>query len=120
MEIAYWIVAGLLGLFYVYSGGKKVVQSKEQLAPMMGWVDTVPMGVVRIVGVLEVAGVAGLLLPPLTGVVPALAIVAALGFLVLQVLATGLHLSRGEARVTGLNVALIVLAGAAAWLATAF
>ena len=59
------------------------------------------------------------MLPPLTGVAPWLALVSALGFLVLQVLATGLHLSRGEARVIGLNLALIVLAGAAAWLAVA-
>jgi len=120
VQIAYWTVAGLLGLFYLYAGGKKLVQSKEQLAPMMGWVDTIPMGVVRLIGVLEVAGVAGLLLPPLTGIAPALAIVTALGYVVLQVLATGLHLSRGEGRVTGLNVVLVVLAGVAAWLATAF
>jgi DoxX-like family len=118
MKIAYWIVAGLLGVFYLYAGGKKVAQSKEQLAPMMGWVDTVPMWLVRLIGVVEILGVAGLVLPPLTGIAPALAMLAALGFVVLQVLATGLHLSRGEARVTGLNVALIALAGAAAWLAT--
>ncbi|MER5896498.1 DoxX family protein [Streptomyces sp. NPDC001876] len=118
MEIAYWIVAGLLGVFYLYAGGKKVAQRKEQLAPMMGWVDTVPMRLVRIIGVVEILGAAGLVLPPLTGIAPVLAVVAALGFLVLQVLATGLHLSRGEVRETGLNVALVVLAGVAAWLAT--
>ncbi|WP_406394392.1 DoxX family protein [Streptomyces sp. NBC_00887] len=118
MEIAYWIVAGLLGVFYLYAGGKKVAQRKEQLAPMMGWVDTVPMPLVRIIGAVEILGAAGLVLPPLTGIAPVLAVLAALGFLVLQVLATGLHLSRGEVRETGLNVALIVLAGVAAWLAT--
>jgi hypothetical protein len=118
MKIAYWIVAGLLAVFYLYAGGKKVAQSKEQLAPMMGWVDTVPMSLVRLIGVVEILGVAGLVLPPLTGIAPVVAVLAALGFVVLQILATGLHLSRGEARVTGLNVALIALAGAAAWLAT--
>jgi hypothetical protein len=118
VQVAYWIVAGLLALFYAYAGGKKLAQSKEALEPMMGWVDTIPMGVVRLIGVVELLGVVGLVLPPLTGVAPWLALVAALGFLVLQVLATGLHLSRGEAKVTWLNLALIVLAGAAAWLAT--
>lgn len=120
MVVAYWIVAGLLGLFYLYAGGKKVAQSKEQLAPMMGWVDTVPMPVVRLIGGAEILGVAGLILPPATGIMPALAIAAATGFAVLQVLAAGLHLSRGEGKVTGLNVALIVAAAVAAWLATAF
>jgi uncharacterized ion transporter superfamily protein YfcC len=36
MEIAYWIVAALLAVFYLYAGGKKVAQSREQLQPMMG------------------------------------------------------------------------------------
>ena len=120
MVVAYWIVAGLLGLFYLYAGVKKVAQSREQLAPMMSWVDTIPMPVVRLIGVVEILGVAGLVLPPLTGIAPVLAIAAAAGLVVLHVLAAGLHLSRGEARVTGLNAALIVLAAVSAWLATAF
>ncbi|NNN37509.1 DoxX family protein [Streptomyces sp. S3(2020)] len=120
MVVAYWIVAALLGLFYLYAGGKKIAQSQEELAPMMGWVDTVPMPAVRLVGAVEILGVAGLVLPPLTGIAPVLAVLAAVGFVVLQVLAAGLHLSRGEAKDTGLNVVLIALAGVAAWLATAF
>lgn len=118
MRIAYWIVAGVLAVFYLYAGGKKVVQTKEQLAPMMGWVDTVPMAAVRVIGVVELLGAAGLVLPPLTGIAPVLALLAAIGFLVLQVLATALHLSRGEPNVTGLNAVLIALAGVTAWLAT--
>jgi DoxX-like family len=118
MEIAYWIVAGLLAGFYLYAGGKKVAQSKEELEPMMAWVDTVPLWLVRLIGVVEILGAAGLVLPPLTGIAPVLAIVAAVGLLILQVLATGLHLSRGEVRNIGLNVVLIVLAGVTAWLAT--
>jgi hypothetical protein len=117
--ISYWIVAALLGLFYLYAGGKKIAQSKEQLAPMMGWVDTVPMSVVRLIGAVEILGAAGLILPPLTGIAPGLALTAAIGFVVLQVLAAALHLSRGEVKETGLNWVLILLAAAAAWLATA-
>jgi hypothetical protein len=47
-------------------------------------------------------------------------LVAAIGYVVLQVLATGLHWSRGERKETTLNLVLIVLAGLAAWLATVF
>jgi hypothetical protein len=120
VKIAYWIIAGLLGLFYLYAGGKKLSQTNEQLAPMMGWVDTVPMLVVRLIGVIEVLGVAGLILPPLTGIAQVMAMVGAIGFVVLQVLATGLHVSRGEAKVTTLNFGLIALAGVAVWLSTAW
>ncbi|MEV4536221.1 DoxX family protein [Asanoa sp. NPDC049518] len=120
MVIAYWIVAGLLGLFFLFAGGKKIVQSQEQLAPMMGWVDVVPMALVRVIGAVEVLGAIGLILPPSTGIAPVLALAAAVGFVVLQVLATALHVSRGEIKETGLNAALIALAATAAWLATTF
>ena len=59
MVVGYWIVAGLLALLYLYAGAKKIVQSQEQLAPMMGWVDTVPMPVVRFIGAVEIVGAAG-------------------------------------------------------------
>lgn len=118
MEIAYWIVAGLLAVFYLYAGGKKVVQSQQQLLPMMGWVDTVPMPLVRTIGVLEVLGSIGLILPPLTGVAPALAVAAAIGLVLIQVGGIVVHVRRGEARLIGLNIALLVAAAAAAWLGT--
>jgi hypothetical protein len=118
MEIAYWIVAGVLGAFYLYSGGLKLLRSKEQLAPTMGWVDRVPMPAVRLIGAVEVLGVLGLVLPPLTGVATGLALAAAVGFVVLQLCATGLHLSRGEAKQIGLNVGLLVIAAVTVWLAT--
>jgi len=57
--------------------------------------------------------------PPLTGVAPVLALVAAIGFAVLQVLATGVHLWRREVKEIGLNIVLLALAAVAARLATA-
>lgn len=117
MTIAYWIIAGLLAAFYLYSGGMKVVQSREQLRPMMAWVDRTPMWLVRTIGGLELLGAAGLILPPLTGIAPGLALVAAIGFVVLQILATGVHLARGE-KMVALNATLIVMAGVTVWLAT--
>jgi hypothetical protein len=118
MEIAYWIVAALLALFYLYAGGKKVAQGQRQLRPMMAWVDQIPMPLVHTIGVLEVLGAAGLILPPLTGIAPGLAIAAAVGLVLIQVGGIVVHLSRGEARQIGLNIALLVAAAAAAWLAT--
>ncbi|MFE3456520.1 DoxX family protein [Nocardiopsis aegyptia] len=118
MVVAYWIVAALLALFYLYAGGKKVAQSQERLLPMMGWVDTVPMPLVRTIGVLELLGVAGLVLPPLTGIAPWLAVAAATGFALLQVGGTIVHLSRGETRQIGLNLVLLVAAAVLAWLGT--
>jgi hypothetical protein len=110
MDIAYWILAALLAAFYLYAGGKKLVQSRERLRPMMGWVDRVPMPLVRTIGVLEVLGAVGLVLPRLTGVAPWLSVAAAVGLALIQVGGIAVHLSRGEARLIGLNVALLVAA----------
>ena len=118
MELAYWIVAGLLAVFYLYAGGKKVTQSQEQLQPMMGWVDRVPMPMVRTIGTLEILGAAGLILPPLTGIAPWLAVAAAIGFVLIQVGGISLHLSRGEAKLIGLNIVLLALAAVTVWLGT--
>jgi hypothetical protein len=118
MTVAYWVIAALLALLYLYSGGVKVLQSPDQLRPMMGWIDAVPLRLVRTIGLLEVLGALGLVLPPLTGIAPALALAAAVGLGLIQVGGISLHLSRGEAKLIGLNIALLVLAGVEIWLAT--
>ncbi|TQS46110.1 DoxX family protein [Cryptosporangium phraense] len=118
MEIAYWIVAGLLAVFYLYAGGQKVLRSQDQLRPMMGWVDQVGMPLTRTIGVLEVLGAIGLILPPLTGIAAWLAVAAAIGLVLVQAGGIVTHLLRGEVKVIGLNVVLLALAAVAAWLAT--
>jgi hypothetical protein len=118
MRLAYWIVAALLALLYVYSGALKITRSKDQLRPMMAWVDGMPLHYVRTIGVLEVLAAIGLILPPLTGIAVGLALAAAVGLAFLQVGALWLHLSRGEAKVTPLNLVLLALAVVAIWLST--
>ncbi|MGW5738559.1 MULTISPECIES: DoxX family protein [Streptomyces] len=116
-HVAYWIVAGLLSLFYLYGGGVKVVRSREQLRPMMAWVDSTPMPAVRAIGLTEVLGALGLILPPLTGIAPWLALAAAIGFVILQLGATRVHLRRGDRHIA-LNITLLLTAAVASWLAT--
>jgi hypothetical protein len=118
MRTAYWIVAALLAVLYLYSGALKILRSKDQLRPMMGWVDAMPLRGVRTIGTLEVLGALGLILPPLTGIAPGLAFAAAIGFVFIQVGALALHVSRGEMKVIGLNIGLLALAVVAVWLAT--
>ncbi|MFF7241831.1 DoxX family protein [Streptomyces collinus] len=117
MNIAYGIVAGLLALFYFYAGTLKVIRSRERLRPMMAWVDRVPLSAVRALGTVEVLGATGLVLPPLTGVAPALAPAAAIGFVLLQTGAIAVHLTGGDHRIA-LNIGLVAAAAVTAWLAT--
>lgn len=117
MNIAYWIVAGLLALFYFYAGTLKVIRSRDQLRPMMAWVDRIPLPALRALGAVEILGAAGLVLPPLTGTAPWPASAAAIGFVLLQTGAIAVHLTGEDRRIT-LNVALTATAAVTAWLAT--
>ncbi|MFI5671113.1 DoxX family protein [Streptomyces sp. NPDC051704] len=114
MNIAYWIVAGPLALFYFYAGALKVIRSPDRLRPMMAWVDHVPLPALRALGTVEVLGATGLILPPLTGIAPSLAPAAAIGFVLLQAGAITVHLTGGDRRIA-LNAGLIVTAAAAVW-----
>jgi len=116
MKVAYWVIAGLLAAIYGFGGLKKLVQSQDQLRPMMGWVDAMPMSRVRMIGLVEVLGAVGVIVPALTGVAPGVAVAAAIGLALIQIGAFRLHLSRHELTDLPLNSVLLVLAAAAAWL----
>ena len=118
MTFAYWIVAGMLAAFYLYSGGLKVTRSKDQLRPMMQWVDGMPLPMIRTIGALELLGAIGLILPPLFGIAPMLATLAAMGLALIQFGAITLHLLRQEADQIWLNIVLLTLAIVTIWLAT--
>lgn len=117
MNIVYWIVAGLLALFYLYGGTLKVIHSPDRLRPMMAWVDRISLPALRTLGTIEVLGATGLVLPPLTGVMPSLAVAAAIGFVLLQIGAIVVHLTGGDRRIA-LNVALATAAAVTIWPAT--
>ncbi|MEN0084681.1 MAG: DoxX family protein [Leifsonia sp.] len=93
MLIAYWIVAGLLALAYFAAGTQKAFRAPDKLvASGIGWAKDMPLPAVRLIGVAEVLGAVGLILPPLTGIAPILAPIAAVGLVVLQVAAIVFHL----------------------------
>src|SRR5438067_13776044 len=73
-----WVLQGLLALVFLLTGVRKLVRSDEQTraAP---WVGNTPSVVVRVIGVLEILGAIGVVLPALTGILPWLTPVAAVG-----------------------------------------
>jgi hypothetical protein len=96
------------------------VRTKDQLRPLMGWIDTVPLRLVRTIGALEVLGAVALVLAPLISAVSGLTLAAAAGFVCLQVGAISLHVRRGEGKLVGFNISPLILAGVAIWLSTAW
>ena len=76
---------------------------------------SIPRELRRVIGLIDLAGGIGILLPALTRILPRLTVMAALGCAVLQVFALTFHLSRGEAVVTPLNFVLLALALFVLW-----
>ena len=118
MTIAYWITAGLLAFVYLLSGGMKVVRNKGALLSSgQNWVKNVNPAMPKIVGLLEVLGAVGVIIPPLTGIAVVLAPVAAIGLAFVQVVAIVVHVRLGETKQLAVNVVLLALAVSVAVLA---
>ena len=81
MNIALWIVQGLLAAMYLMAGSMKVFQTAKFKADKnTAWASERLDGFVRFVGTVELLGVFGLILPLATGILPWLTPLAALGF----------------------------------------
>ncbi|HYH29616.1 MAG TPA: DoxX family protein [Pseudonocardia sp.] len=117
MNLALWIVAGLLALVYLAAGAGKLVVPKEKLAaaPGGGWVDDFSAGSVKAIGLVEVLAALGLILPAVTGVAPVLVPLAALGLVLLMGGAAVVRLRRHEVTPLVADLAYLVLAGFVAW-----
>jgi uncharacterized membrane protein len=115
LNIALWAAQILLAAAFGLFGSMKATQPLDQIGEMMKWVPTMAPMFVRILGTLEVLGAVGLILPSLTRIMPKLTVAAALCFIILQVCAIGLHVSRGEFEALPLNAVLIALAAFVFW-----
>ena len=112
MNIALWIVQGLLAAVYLAAGLMKVVRSREQMVASgsFEWAKDMSDGAVKAIGAVEVLGALGLVLPELTGIAPVLTPIAAVGLVVVQVVAARVHLRLGERKSLPVNVILLLLA----------
>ena len=76
-----WIVQVLLALLFLFAGGMKLVLPIEEMTKeiaMPGWF-------LRFIGVAEVLGGLGLVLPGLTGIRPGLTPLAAAGLVIIMI-----------------------------------
>lgn len=108
MNIALWIVQGLLAAGFVFSGWMKAQTEKARAA--WPWAKEMPTGLVVFIGLAELAGAIGLIVPEATGVAPVWTPVAATALAAVALLGGLFHLKRGETKEIGVNVFFLVLA----------
>ncbi|MEP7339655.1 MAG: DoxX family protein [Acidobacteriota bacterium] len=91
MNIVLWIVQGLLAALFLWAGGMKLVLPLDQLTGPI----PLPGLFVRFIGVCEVLGGLGLILPWLLRIRPGLTPLAAAGLLIIMIGATAITLVGG-------------------------
>ena len=87
MNIVLWILQILLGLLFLFAGGTKLVMSGETLMQEMAKSNsiTLPLAFIRFIGVVELLGGLGLILPGLTKIRRSLTPLAAVGLTIVMV-----------------------------------
>jgi len=91
MSYALWIVQGLLALLFLFAGGMKLVLPIEAMTKQM----PLPGLLLRFIGVAEVLGATGLVLPGLLRIRQSLTPLAAAGLVIIMTGATTLTLANG-------------------------
>ena len=110
MNIALWVAQGLLATMYLMAGIMKTFQT-SRAKEMLPWAKERSNRFVRFVGISELFGAFGLILPMLTGILPWLTPIAAFGLSLIQLLAIATeHLPKKEYNVIPANVVLLTLA----------
>lgn len=114
MNIALWVLQALTALAFG-SHGFLLVSGPQRMAVRVPWVAALPIPFVRALGVLEILGAIGVVLPAATGVLPSLTVAAAGGLVAMMLLAILFHVTRREWPNIGLNLVLGLLAFAVAY-----
>ncbi|MDN6327828.1 MAG: DoxX family protein [Brachybacterium sp.] len=96
MNLMLWILAFLLAAIFAGAGAVKLVTTRDQQIDRTPYVEDFPQIVIRGIGVLEILGAIGLLLPALTGVATVLVPLAGAGLAITMVFAALVHTQRGD------------------------
>ncbi len=115
MNVAVWIVQILLALAFGMAGFMKITQPREKLQTNMKWVEDFASNTIKGIGTLELLAALGLILPFLTGILPVLTPLAAVGLILVMCGAIITHIRRGESPMVVVNLVLLVLAAFVAY-----
>ncbi|MBK7225058.1 MAG: DoxX family protein [Saprospiraceae bacterium] len=111
MNTAIWIAQGILAVMFAMAGVMKSTQPIDKLVKSgLNWVERVPVSTVRFIGLSELLGAVGLILPWVFGILPILTPIAAIGLAVIMVLAAVHHLKHKESKAVVFNTVLFLLA----------
>lgn len=110
MNTILWIFQMLLGITFSYSGLMKSTQNRERLVSIgQTGVDGLSYPLIRFIGIAEIIGAIGIILPISVNVLPILTPVTSVCFAVIMILAAPIHYKRREFKCVFLNISLFVI-----------
>jgi uncharacterized membrane protein YphA (DoxX/SURF4 family) len=111
MNLALWIVAGLLAAVFLVAGSTKLFIPREKLAqaPGGGWVNDFSPGFVKTLGAVELLGAVGLIVPGALDIAPVLVPLAAVGLGAIMIGAAVVEFRRHEAKHVLVNLTYLAL-----------
>jgi uncharacterized membrane protein len=111
VNVLAWTLSALLAAAFIVIAASKLLQPRSKLltTPNFEYVEDFTAAQIKGIGVLELLGALGLLLPALPLVPDVLAPLAALGLALTMVGAAVVHLRRGERSRVPANLVLIAL-----------
>ncbi|MER5436811.1 MULTISPECIES: DoxX family protein [unclassified Streptomyces] len=113
MTIAFWIVAGLGTLVFLAAGGMKLARDRAALKEAnMPWVDDFSAGPIKLIGLAEVLGALGLILPALTDTATVLSPIAGICLALVMLGAVKVHTRRKESPAAPAVLAVLTLTAA--------
>ncbi len=116
MNLALWIVAIVLAVVFTGSGLMKELVPKDKLVTAgQGWAQDYSQSSIRLIGLAEILGAIGLVLPAVVHIAPILVPLAAVGLVLVMVGAAVVHARRNEPMNVAVNLVLIALAIFVAW-----
>jgi hypothetical protein len=110
VDVALWVLQAVLAAVFLATGLNKTFRSKAGMVAMSHWWGAWPAPAIKALGVAELLGVAGILLPWATGIARVLTPLAAIGLAVVLVGAVGTHLRYREYKVVPAVVVLLAAA----------
>jgi hypothetical protein len=112
---ALWLAQILLAAAFLLVGYTHAFSPIAVAIARAPWAASLPVPLLRFIGVVELAGALGVILPAATRIQPRLTPLAAAGLATIMVLAIPFHLMRGEMKEIVINLVLGTLAAFVAW-----
>jgi uncharacterized membrane protein YphA (DoxX/SURF4 family) len=110
MNTTLWILQSLIAAIFLYSGVQKSIYSEQKLVTRgQTGVEGLSAGLIRFIGISEILGTIGIILPLLLHILPILTTISAICFAVIMIPAAIIHYKRHEPKNVFTNCVLFLI-----------